>query len=341
LIQRVRIGTRITIDLDSVKARPEGDRSYKSYKLMEVNGEDVSGRGWRLREEWFGLLPPEEEKASSPPSPGFIYTPDPSQGAIEQATEQPLPPSKYVHNLIVQFGSPESRLDDKIRGGSTNLVAKLNSLAPYKLTQEQKAGLPSFENAKVISVERNSPGGPVDPGAVWGVREALQTLRAASKFGPTRLYLRGHGDPLPKTLGGWSPQEVWEFLSKCGIKGMKIDVISVTGCQLALSPDEMMKKMGPQWLETQKKTERNEKEAKQYGHRYRNRGEQVYQKPGPAGPEGKKASPRFLPGEWPTTWRTTRPYSGAPSTWTWQSQAGAKGSAAKRRAMQQAESSRT
>jgi Domain of unknown function (DUF4157) len=297
LIQRVLFGTRITIDLDSVETSPEGNRSYQ---LMKVNGEDVSDQGWWLWREWFDLLPrkrkrrTEKEKASSPSRTGFILSPDLFQGGSEQASQRPR--SKYVHNLVVQFGSPGSQLDEKIRGGSWNLVAKLNSLAPYKLTKEQKAGLPRFENAKVISVERKSPDDPFDPRAVEDVTNALRTLRAASKFGSTRLYLRGHGDPQTKTLGGWSAQAVWSFLSECGIEGMKIDVISVTGCQLALRPDEMMKKMGPEWLEARGKTVLTDKEAQLYRSRYYKRGEQVYQQPGPAGPEEAESFPAVLTG---------------------------------------------
>jgi hypothetical protein len=295
LIQRVLIGTGITIDLDSVQTSPDGSRSYK---LIKVNGRDVSDQGWRLRREWFDLLPrkrkrrTEKEKASSPSSTGFFLSPDLFQGGSEQANQQPR--SKYVHNLVVQFGSPESRLDEKIRGGSENLVAKLNSLAPYKLTKKQKEDLPPFENAKVVSVERKSPADPFDPRAVEDVRNALLTLRAASKFGLTRLYLRGHGDPQTKTLGGWSAQAVWSFLSECGIEGMKIDVISVTGCQLALRPDEMMKKMGVEWQETHGKKVLTEQEARLYRSRYYRRGEQLYQQPGLAGPEEAESFPAVL-----------------------------------------------
>lgn len=201
-----------------------------------------------------------------------------------------------MHNLVVQFGSPESRLDEKIRGGSGNLVAKLNSLAPYELTQEQKEDLSPFANATVISVERNSPADPFDPQAVKDITNALRTLRAASKFGPTRLYLRGHGDPQAKTLGGWPAEAVWSFLSQCGIKGMNIDVISVTGCQLALRPDEMMNKMGPEWQTTHGKKELTKEEAQLYRSRYRQRGEQLYQKPGPAGSEEAESFPAVLTG---------------------------------------------
>ncbi len=54
LIQRVPTGTGITIDLDSVRISPDGKRSYK---LMKVNGKDVSGQGWWLRKKWFDLVP--------------------------------------------------------------------------------------------------------------------------------------------------------------------------------------------------------------------------------------------------------------------------------------------
>lgn len=291
--QRVLIGTGITIDLDSIQTSPDGNRSYK---LMKVNGKDVSGQGWWLRREWFHFprkRRTEKEIASSPSSTGFIPYPDLFQGGSEQANQQP--PSRYVHNLVVQFGSPESPLDLKIRGGSGDLVAKLNSLAPYKLTKKQ-IDLSPFENAKVISVERKSPAGPFDPRAVEDVTRALRTLRAASKFGATRLYLRGHGDPQTKTLGGWSAQAVWSFLSECGIEGMKIDVISVTGCQLALRPDEVMNKMGLEWRNTPVRKVLTETEKRLYRTRYHRRDEQVYQRPGLAGPEKEESFPAILTG---------------------------------------------
>ncbi len=201
-----------------------------------------------------------------------------------------------MHNLVVQFGSPESPLDYKIRGGSQSLVSKLNKLAPYKLTEKQEDDLPAFGKTKVISVERVSQDDSFDPRAVKDGRDALRTLRAASKSGPTRLYLRGHGDPKTKTLGGWSAQAVWSFLSECGIEGMKIDVISVTGCQLALRPDEMMNKMGPEWLEANKKKILTGKEVQQYSFRYYKRDEKVYKQPGPAGPELEESFPAILTG---------------------------------------------
>jgi hypothetical protein len=293
--QRVLIGTGITIDLDSVQTSPDGNRSYK---LMKVNGKDVSGQGWWLRRKWFDLFPrkrrTEKEKADSLSSTGFIPSPDLFQGGSEQVNQKPR--SKYVHNLVVQFGSPKSPLDVTIRGGSGDLVAKLNSLAPYKLTKKQKEVLPAFENAKVVSVERKSPAGPFDPRAVKDVTKALRTLHVASKFGLTRLYLRGHGDPETKTLGGWSAQAVWSFLSECGIEGMTIDVISVTGCQLALRPDEMMKKMGLEWRKTHKKKFLTDQEARLYRTRYYKRGDLLYQQPGLAGPEKEESFPAVLTG---------------------------------------------
>ena len=296
LIQSALIGTGITIDLDSVEASPDGSRSYK---LMKVNGKDVSDQDWWLQRKWFKLRPrkrrTEKEKASSPSGTGFFLPPDLFQSEGERANQPPR--SKYVHNLVVEFGSPESPLDDKIRGGSWALVVKLNSLAPYELTKKQKRDLQPFENAKVISVERKSPDGPFDPQAVEDVTNALRTLDAVSRFGGlTRLYLRGHGDPLTKTLGGWPAQAVWSFLSECGIRGMKIDVISVTGCQLALRPDEMMKKMGKEWLKFHRKTILTEKEAQLYRFRYWNRGKQVYGQPGQAGPEETESFPAVLTG---------------------------------------------
>jgi hypothetical protein len=295
LIQRVSTGTGITIDLDSVQTSPDGKRSYK---LMKVNGKDVSDQGWWLRRKWFDLLPRKrrtgKEKVSSPASTGFFLSLELFQGENEQANQQPG--SKYVHNLVVQFGSPESPLDYKIRGGSEALVSKLNKLAPYKLTEKQEQNLPTFGVTKAISVERKSQDDSFDPQAVKDVTNALRTLRAASKSGFTRLYLRGHGDPKTKTLGGWSAQAVWSFLSECGIKGMKIDVISVTGCQLALRPDEMMNKMGPEWREANDKKMLTGKEVQQYNFRYYKRGEKVYQQPGRAGPEEEESFPAILTG---------------------------------------------
>jgi Domain of unknown function (DUF4157) len=295
LIQRVPTGAGITIDLDSVQTSPDGKRSYK---LMKVTGKDVSDQGWWLRRKWFHLLHrkrrTEKEKASSPSSAGFFLSRELFQGEDEQANQQPR--SKYVHNLVVQFGSPESSLDHKIRGGSEALISKLNKLAPYKLTEKQEENLPAFGETKVISVERKSQDDSFDRQAVKDVRNALRTLRAASESGLTRLYLRGHGDPKTKTLGGWSAQAVWSFLSKCGIKGMKIDVISVTGCQLALRPDEMMNKMGSEWREANNKNILTGKEAQLYNSRYYRRGEKVYQQPGPAGHEKEESFPAILTG---------------------------------------------
>ena len=294
LIQRVPTGTGITIDLDSARTSPDG----KSYQLMKVNGKDVSEQGWWLRKKWFDLLPrkrrAKKEKASSPASAGFFLSPELFQDENEQANQQPR--SRYVHNLVMQFGSPESPLDNKIRGGSETLVSKLNRLAPYKLTEKQEEGLPTFGKTTVISVERKSQDDPFDPQAVKDARNALRILRAASEFGLTRLYLRGHGDPRAKTLGGWSAQAVWSFLLQCGIKRMKIDVISVTGCQLALRPDEMMNKMGAEWREANKKKMLTKEEAQQYRFRYFKRDEKVYQQPGPAGPAKEESFPAILTG---------------------------------------------
>jgi hypothetical protein len=295
LIQRVPTGTGITIDLDSVETSPDGKRSYQ---LMKVNGKDVSDQGWWLRRKWFDLLPrkrrTKKEKSGSPASAGFFLSPELFQDENEQADQRPG--SKYVHNLVVQFGSPESPLDNKIRGGSATLVSKLNKLAPYKLTEKQEEDLPTFGKTKVISVERRSQDDPFDPRAVKNARNALRTLRAASESGLTRLYLRGHGDPKTKTLGGWSAQAVWSFLSECGIEGMKIDVISVTGCQLALRPDEMMNKMGLEWREANKKKMLTAKEVQLYNSRYYKRGDKVYKQPGPAGPEEEESFPAILTG---------------------------------------------
>lgn len=295
VVQRVLSGTGITIDLDSVHTDPDGNRSYK---LMKVNGEDVSDQGWWLQRKWFHLPSRKrrtgKEKAGSLASSGFFLSPEPFQSVNEQADRRPR--GRYVHNLIVQFGSPKSPLDLKIRGGSGDLVTKLSRLAPYKLTGKQAEDLPPFENAKIVSVERKSPDDPFDPQAVEDVTNALRTLRAASEFGPIRLYLRGHGEPKTKTLGGWSAQAVWSFLSECGIAGMKIDVISVTGCQLALRPDEMMNRMGAEWREATGKKMLTDKEAREYRTRYRKRGDEVYRQPGPAGPEEEESFPAILTG---------------------------------------------
>jgi hypothetical protein len=295
VVRRVLSGTRITIDLDSVEVGPDGTRSYK---LIKVNGENVSDQGWWLRREWFSLPPRkrrvEQEKASAPASTGFLLTLDPFPGGREQADERPR--SRYARNLVIEFGSPESPLDAMIKGGSGTLVSKLNNLAPYELTRKQIEKLGQSENAKRVSVERSSPGDPFDPRAVEEVTNGLRTLRAASKYGPTRLYLRGHGDPKTKTLGGWSAQAVWSFLSVCGIQGMQIGVISVTGCQLALRPDEMMNKMGLEWREAQGRRLLTEQEKRTYRHRYRNRSDLVYQRPGPVGAEQEESFPAILTG---------------------------------------------
>jgi hypothetical protein len=95
LIQRVPTGTGITIDLDSVQINPDGKRSYK---LMKVNGKDVSDQGWWLRRKWFDLLPrkrrTKKEKASSPSTTGFFLSPELFQDENKQANQQPG--SKYV-----------------------------------------------------------------------------------------------------------------------------------------------------------------------------------------------------------------------------------------------------
>jgi hypothetical protein len=300
VVRRVLSGTRITIDLDSVEVGPDETRSYK---LTKVNGENVSDQGWWLRREWFRLPPRkrrvEQEKASTPASTGFLLTLDPFPGGEAQADDQPR--SRYVRNLVVEFGSPESSLDAMIQGGSGLLVSKLNDLAPYELTRRQIEELGQSENAKRVSVERISPRDPFDPRAVQEVTNGLRTLQAASKYGPTRLYLRGHGDPKTKTLGGWSAQAVWSFLSACGIQGMQISVISVTGCQLALRPDEMMNKMGLEWQEAQFAAQGGrrlltELEKRTYRNRYRNRSDLVYQRPGPVGAEEEESFPAILTG---------------------------------------------
>lgn len=95
---------------------------------MKVNGKDVSDQGWYLRRKWFHLLPrkPRQTKIDPPSSAGFLLPLDLLSGGNEQANR---PRGKYVHNLVVQFGSPKSALDSKIREGSAVLVAKLNGLA--------------------------------------------------------------------------------------------------------------------------------------------------------------------------------------------------------------------
>ncbi len=296
VVRRVLRGTRITVDLDSVEVGPGRTRSYK---LVKVNGENVSDQGWWLRSGWFSLPPRksrvEQEKASAPASMGFLLTLDTFPGGGEQADERPH--SRYVHNLVIEFGSPESSLDAMIKGGSGTLVSKLNSLAPYEVRRQQIDEPEQFENAKRISVERSSPGDPFDPRAVEEVTNGLRTLRAASKYGLTRLYLRGHGDPKTKTLGGWSAQAVWSFLSACGIQGMQISVISVTGCQLALRPDEMMRKMGLEWREAQgKRRLLTELEKRTYRTHYHKRGDLVYERPGPVGTEKEESFPAILTG---------------------------------------------
>lgn len=295
VVRRVLSGTRITIDLDSVEVGPNGTHSYK---LMKVNGENVSDQGWWLRREWFSLPPRkrrvEQEKASTPASMGFLFTLDPFPGARGQSDERPG--SRYVRNLVIEFGSPESSLDAMIKGGSGTLVSKLNDLAPYELTRKEIDELGQSENAKRVSVERISPGDQFDQRAVEEVTNGLRTLHAASKYGLTRLYLRGHGDPKTKTLGGWSARAVWSFLSVCGIQGMRIAVISVTGCQLALRPDEMMNKMGLEWREAQKRRLLTEPENRTYRYRYHNRDDQLYQRPGPVGVEEEESFPAILTG---------------------------------------------
>jgi hypothetical protein len=289
VMQRVLIGTGITIDLDSVETGPDGKRYYQ---LMKVNGKDVSDQGWWLRRKWFNLLPrkPRKKKVDSPSSARFLLSPDLFRGGNEQV-DQPF--GKYVHNLVVQFGSPKSALDYKIREGSAALVTKLSGLAPYEFNEEQEGDLSPSGNVQIISVERKTPDDPFDPQAVEDVANALRKLHAASRFGLTRLYLRGHGDPMTKTLGGWSAREVWSFLSECGIEGMKIDVISVTGCQLALRRDEMMNRRGKEFYE---KIWLTELEAREYRRRYHQRKGLVYQQPGPVGTEEEESFPAILTG---------------------------------------------
>src|SRR5262245_13084139 len=67
-------------------------------------------------------------------------------------------------------------------------------------------------------------------------KNRLKLMDAAKWLrGPFRLYLRGHGDWQTMTLGGRSASEV---VTDVGILGKTDDcqVISITGCQLALSP---------------------------------------------------------------------------------------------------------
>lgn len=72
---------------------------------------------------------------------------------------------------------------------------------------------------------------------------------------------------------------------------MKIDVISVTGCQLALRVDEMMNRMGREFYD---KIWLTENEKKEYRRRYGKRNELVYHQPGPAGPEEEESFPAIL-----------------------------------------------
>jgi hypothetical protein len=68
---------------------------------------------------------------------------------------------------------------------------------------------------------------------------------------------------------------------------MKIDVISVTGCQLALTPDEVMRKMGAEWREPRGMAPLTTQERQQYDANYRARETKVYD---PAGPTSMTAS---------------------------------------------------
>ncbi|VWC49380.1 hypothetical protein BLA23254_07657 [Burkholderia lata] len=62
---------------------------------------------------------------------------------------------------------------------------------------------------------------------------------ASSTMGPWRLYLRGHGDFQRKTLGGKRPDAIASFLLAIIDQGNLPDVISVTGCRLALGPTQI------------------------------------------------------------------------------------------------------